>query len=150
MLKAPMMTWLLAMLLVVMATMIAELFDQQRNTDERPRAMHLGATTTEWFEEQPNADATKSSLDPRLATLVAAAWTVRRDQRLSCARGGEASHHRGLGGWRGAPAAPRARGRRPAGGVSPEAASRARRRTARGPPAVAVAGENERGREDND
>jgi hypothetical protein len=86
MLKAPMMTWLLAMLLVVMATMTAGLFDKQRITDERPRAMRLGATTTEWFDEQPNPEATTSSLDERLATLLAAEWTVRRNQRLSCAR----------------------------------------------------------------
>ena len=35
MLKAPMMTWLLAMLLVVMAAVTAELFDKQRITDKR-------------------------------------------------------------------------------------------------------------------
>jgi hypothetical protein len=48
MLNAPVMVWLLAMLLVAMATRIAELFDEQRNVARELRAMPLAAMRAGW------------------------------------------------------------------------------------------------------
>jgi hypothetical protein len=47
--KAPVMVWLLATLLVAMASRIAELFDEQRNVTVELRAMQLSAMRARWL-----------------------------------------------------------------------------------------------------
>ena len=49
MLNAPMMGWLLTMLLVAMATMIADMFDQQRNVAGELHAMQLATMRAGWL-----------------------------------------------------------------------------------------------------
>jgi hypothetical protein len=58
--KAPVMVWLLAMLLVAMATRIAELFDEQRNVAVELRAMQLSAMRARWLTK---AHASTPSLE---------------------------------------------------------------------------------------
>jgi hypothetical protein len=58
MLKAPMMLWLLALLLVAMATRTAELFDEQRNVVGWLVAMSAG-----WLEKKRNIHGVTPSLE---------------------------------------------------------------------------------------
>jgi hypothetical protein len=123
MLEAPVTTWLLAILFVAMATMIAGLFDKQRNVAVELRAMR--------------------------PMLVAAEWTACKNLRHDGGhKADEGPHQRRIGEGRRSP-----KRRVPEVLVVHVDLIRrppicARRRTARGPPDVAR--ENLRARDDND
>jgi hypothetical protein len=63
MLKAPMMLWLLALLLVAMATRTAELFDEQRNVVEALHATRLVAMSAGWLEKKRSIHGVTRSLE---------------------------------------------------------------------------------------
>jgi DNA replication protein DnaC len=51
-------------------------------TMEKLQAMHLGAMSAAWLEQQQNADVVALSFDERFAMLVDAEWMTRENKRL--------------------------------------------------------------------